>query len=64
MGVFFDGFTHSFAQVFTQDRWRFSNKNTPLGVLKHGGGGWIWTNDLLVMGQTSYQAALPRDICE
>ncbi len=26
-----------------------------------GGGGWIWTNDLLVMGQTSYQTALPRD---
>ena len=38
-------------------------KITPLGVLiKLGGGGWIWTNDLLVMGQTSYQAALPRDI--
>ena len=32
-------------------------------VLKLGGGGSIWTNDLLVMSQTSYQAALPRDVC-
>ena len=36
-------------------------KNKPEGCFIRGGGGWIWTNDLLVMGQTSYQAALPRD---